>query len=67
MVSLPLAIFQFVKSPEPTMIARGFGTAAVLMFLVLILFMLARILGSDKNVFGTLFKNIKKLTKKKVA
>lgn len=67
MVSLPLAIFQFVKSPEPTMIARGFGTAAVLMFLVLILFMLARILGSDKNVFGNLFKNIKKLTKKKVA
>jgi phosphate transport system permease protein len=67
MVSLPLAIFQFVKSPEPTMIARGFGTAAVLMFLVLILFMLARILGSDKNVFGNLAKNIKKLTKKKVA
>ena len=49
------------------MIARGFGTAAVLMFLVLILFMLARILGSDKNVFGNLAKNIKKLTKKKVA
>jgi hypothetical protein len=29
--------------------------------------MLARILGSDKNVFGNLAKNIKKLTKKKVA
>jgi hypothetical protein len=37
------------------------------MFLVLILFMLARILGSDKNVFDNLVKNIKKLTKKKVA
>jgi phosphate transport system permease protein len=45
MVSLPLAIFQFVKSPEPTMIARGFGTAAVLMALVLALFVIARIIG----------------------
>jgi len=45
MVSLPLAIFQFVKSPEPTMIARGFGTAAVLMALVLTLFVIARWVG----------------------
>ena len=44
-VSLPLATFEFVKSPEPTMIARGFGTAAVLMALVLTLFVLARIIG----------------------
>jgi len=47
MVSLPLAIFQFVKSPEPTMIARGFGTAAVLMFVVLTLFVVARIIGAQ--------------------
>ncbi|MEY4313230.1 MAG: phosphate transporter permease PstA [Actinomycetota bacterium] len=46
MVSLPLAIFQFVKSPEPTMIARGFGTAAVLMVVVLTLFVVARWVGS---------------------
>jgi phosphate transport system permease protein len=45
MVSLPLAVFSFVKSPEPTMIARGFGAAAVLMALVLVLFAVARILG----------------------
>ena len=45
MVSLPLATIEFVKSPEPTMIARGFGTAAVLMFVVLILFIIARIIG----------------------
>ncbi len=45
MVSLPLAVFQFVKSPEPTMIARGFGAAAVLMLLVLLLFAGARWLG----------------------
>jgi len=47
MVSLPLAIFQFVKSPEPTMVARGFGAAAVLMLLVLTLFVLARVVGGS--------------------
>jgi phosphate transport system permease protein len=44
-VSLPLAAFQFVKSSEPTMVARGFGTAATLMGLVLLLFVIARIIG----------------------
>ncbi|MFI8255455.1 phosphate ABC transporter permease PstA [Streptomyces filamentosus] len=44
-VSLPLATFELVKSPEPNMIARGFGTAAVLMLLVLLLFVLARVAG----------------------
>jgi phosphate transport system permease protein len=47
MISLPLAVFEFVKSPEPTMIARGFGTAAVLMILVLLLFVIARIIGGQ--------------------
>ncbi|MFF4043921.1 phosphate ABC transporter permease PstA [Streptomyces sp. NPDC001816] len=45
MVSLPLAVFNFVKSPQPTMIARGFGAAAVLMALVLVLFAIARVIG----------------------
>lgn len=45
MISLPLTIFNLVKSPEPTMIARGFGTAAVLLLLVLGLFVAARALG----------------------
>ena len=45
MTSLPLTTFTFVKSPELNMIARGFGTAAVLMVLVLILFALARAIG----------------------
>ncbi|MFG2428570.1 phosphate ABC transporter permease PstA [Streptomyces sp. NPDC048590] len=44
-VSLPLATFEFVKSPEPDMIARGFGTAATLMALVLLLFVIARVIG----------------------
>ncbi|MCC2594187.1 phosphate ABC transporter permease PstA [Tessaracoccus sp. OS52] len=45
MISLPLQVFDFVRSPEPTMIARGFGAAAVLMVLVLVLFIVARTLG----------------------
>ncbi|ERK73357.1 phosphate ABC transporter permease PstA [Leifsonia aquatica] len=45
MISLPLQVFDFVKSPEPNMIARGFGTAVVLILLVLALFFAARVLG----------------------
>lgn len=45
MVSLPLETFQLVKSPQQTFIVRGFGTAAVLLTLVLILFVIARIIG----------------------
>jgi phosphate transport system permease protein len=45
MMSLPLATFEFVRSPQPTLVARGFATAAVLMLVVLFLFTLARILG----------------------
>lgn len=45
MISLPLQVFDFVKSPEPTMIARGFGAAATLVLLVLALFLIARVIG----------------------
>lgn len=45
MISLPLQVFDFVRSPEPNMIARGFGTAAVLLVLVLVLFLVARAIG----------------------
>ncbi|MBO1902831.1 phosphate ABC transporter permease PstA [Leucobacter weissii] len=45
MISLPLQVFDFVRSPEPNMIARGFGTAAVLLLLVLALFTIARMIG----------------------
>ncbi|MFB2582958.1 phosphate ABC transporter permease PstA [Herbiconiux sp. P15] len=45
MISLPLQVFDFVRSPEPNMIARGFGTAAVLILLVLGLFIVARMIG----------------------
>lgn len=45
MVSLPLAAFEFVRSPQRALVARGFATAAVLMILVLLLFTVARIIG----------------------
>lgn len=45
MVSLPLATFEFVRSPQPALVARGFATAAVLMVVVLVLFAVARVLG----------------------
>lgn len=45
MVSLPLATFELIKSPQPTMIARGFGTAALLLTLVLLLFVVGRLVG----------------------
>jgi phosphate transport system permease protein len=46
--SLPLAALEFVKSPQPDMIARGFATAATLLFLVLILFVIARRAGGQE-------------------
>lgn len=42
MMSLPLAVFEFVRSPQQALIQRGFATAAVLMALVLLLFTIAR-------------------------
>jgi phosphate transport system permease protein len=45
MVSLPLAAFEFIKSPQPAMIARGFATAAFLMVVVLVLFVVGRLIG----------------------
>lgn len=45
MISMPLQVFDLVKSAEPAFVARGFGTAAALMLLVLVLFSLARVIG----------------------
>lgn len=47
MTSLPLAALDFVRSPQQTMIARGFATATTLLILVLILFLLARAIGGQ--------------------
>jgi phosphate transport system permease protein len=54
MVSLPLATFKLVASPEPNQIARGFGAGATLLALVLILFIVARVIGGRGP--GTLTK-----------
>jgi phosphate transport system permease protein len=45
MMSLPLLAFISVQSPEPAEIARGFGAAATLLVLVLLLFTIARVIG----------------------
>lgn len=45
MVSMPLLAFELIKNPQPDMIARGFGTAAALLVLVLLLFAVGRTLG----------------------
>ncbi|MEN3609120.1 phosphate ABC transporter permease PstA [Plantactinospora sp. ZYX-F-223] len=43
--SLPLVTYSLTRSPEESFIVRGFGTAATLMMLVLLLFVLARLVG----------------------
>jgi phosphate transport system permease protein len=45
MISLPLAAFKFIGSSEESFKLRGFGAAAVLLALVLVLFIVARIIG----------------------
>ena len=48
MNSLPLFVFTAVRSGEPLYIARGFGAAAVLLALVLLLFVVTRFLARTK-------------------
>jgi phosphate transport system permease protein len=43
--SLPLYIFSYVREPQASMVARAFGAGLVLMFLVLVLFTVARVFG----------------------
>ncbi len=45
MMSLPLLAYTQVQSPIPNEIARGFGSAAVLLLLVLVLFAVVRVIG----------------------
>jgi phosphate transport system permease protein len=47
MVSLPLATFDLVRKPSDTMVDRGFGAATMLFFLVLVLFVTARLIGGS--------------------
>ena len=45
MTSLPLLSYTFVQNSQDNMVARGFGAAATLMVLVLVLFAIARMVG----------------------
>jgi phosphate transport system permease protein len=45
MMSLPLMAYTSVQQPEPVQIARGFGAAALLLVLVVLLFAIARWIG----------------------
>ncbi|WP_432971152.1 phosphate ABC transporter permease PstA [Dactylosporangium sp. CA-233914] len=44
-LSLPLYIWNYVRYPQPDMVARAFGAGLALMIAVLALFVLARIIG----------------------
>jgi phosphate transport system permease protein len=44
-VSLPLVVLQLTRSPQPDLIARGFGAGATLLVVVLLLFAIARTIG----------------------
>jgi phosphate transport system permease protein len=44
--NLPLQVFQLIRSPYPNYVRDGFGGAFILVALVLILFVMARLVGS---------------------
>ncbi len=46
--SLPLAALEFIKSPQIATQTRGFATAALLLILVLVLFVIARLIGGQQ-------------------
>lgn len=48
MNSLPLYIYETIRSGEPNEIARGFGAAVVLLFMVLFLFAVTRLLARHR-------------------
>jgi phosphate transport system permease protein len=45
MMSLPLLAYTLVQNSQPNMVARGFGTAATLLLVVVVLFSIARVIG----------------------
>lgn len=61
MSSLPLFIFATVRSGVPLQIARAFGTAAVLLLLVLILFVVARLLARPPSTKPSALKRLRRM------
>ena len=54
MNSLPLFVYTAVRSGEPLYIVRGFGAAAVLLTIVLVLFVIVRILARQRQAMTAL-------------
>jgi len=48
MNSLPLYVYETLRSGQPAEIARGFGAAVVLLFIVFILFAATRVLARQR-------------------
>jgi phosphate transport system permease protein len=48
MISLPLYVYETLRSGEPAEITRGFGAAVVLLFIVFILFAATRVLARQR-------------------
>jgi phosphate transport system permease protein len=48
MISLPLYVYETLRSGQPAEIARGFGAALVLLFIVFILFAATRVLARQR-------------------
>jgi phosphate transport system permease protein len=60
MSSLPLSVFNSVIAPEPAAVVRGYATAAVLLVLVLILFIIARLLARPPSAKPSLWRRIRR-------
>jgi phosphate transport system permease protein len=60
MTSLPLFILTAARSGIPIQIQRGFGTAAVLLALVLVLFVLARVIARPPSTKPPLWRRLRR-------
>jgi phosphate transport system permease protein len=58
MSSLPLSVYNSVIAPEPQAVVRGYGAAAVLLILVLILFVIARLLARPASAKPSLRRRL---------
>jgi phosphate transport system permease protein len=58
MSSLPLSVYNSVIAPEPQAVVRGYATAAVLLMLVLVLFVVARLLARPPSAKPSLRRRL---------
>ncbi|WP_151084681.1 phosphate ABC transporter permease PstA [Nocardioides cynanchi] len=59
MSSLPLSVYNSVIAPEPQAVVRGYATAAVLLMLVLILFVIARLLARPPSTKPSVWRRLR--------